>query len=228
VKASPLARQFDRSPIQSKLGGTLNKLTPNSALGKTAYNILKDGDQAATTYALQSQFLAETLGQTAEKISKQVLKTAGSKKEEVVSKFQKLLNDRFTDFGRFKTDDFVFDGKGNVVPDKIPESFYALPKEIVKVNSKGDEFRIANPAFKKRENLHNFMRNTLKATDDDILELENNLLVARGNLDLNSLSLNNNFLQPLIKQTRDFLKTNISKTDREAAEQILKKYRRIK
>lgn len=48
------------------------------------------------------------------------------------------------------------------------------------------------------------MKNTLKATDDDILELENNLLVARGNLDINSLTLNKQFLQPLIKQTRDF------------------------
>ena len=28
VKASPLARQFDRGPLQSKLGSTLNKLTP--------------------------------------------------------------------------------------------------------------------------------------------------------------------------------------------------------
>lgn len=151
MKASPLARQFDRGPLQSKLGSTLNKLTPNSALGKVAYNILKDGDQASTTYALQSQFLAEELSQTAEKISKQVLKTAGSQKEQVFTKFQKLLNDRLTDFGRFKTDDFVFDGKGNVVVDKMPESFYALPKEIVKVNSRGKEFKIANPAYKKEK-----------------------------------------------------------------------------
>ncbi len=222
VKASPLARQFDRGPLQSKLGATLNKLTPNSALGKVAYNILKDGDQASTTYALQSQFLAEELSQTAEKISKQVLKTAGSQKEQVFTKFQKLLNDRLTDFGKFKTDDFVFDGKGNVVVDKMPESFYALPKEIVKVNSRGKEFKVANPAYKKREALHDFMKNTLKATDDDILELENNLLVARGNLDINSLTLNKQFLQPLIKQTRDFLKTNIGKADREAAKEILK------
>ena len=116
----------------------------------------------------------------------------------------------------------MFDGKGNVVVDKMPESFYALPKEIVKVNSRGKEFKIANPAYKKREALHDFMKNTLKATDDDILELENNLLVARGNLDINSLTLNKQFLQPLIKQTRDFLKTNIGKADREAAKQILK------
>ena len=222
VKASPLARQFDRSPLQSKIGATLNKLTPNSALGKVAFNILKDGDQAATTYTLQSQYLAEGLGQQAEKISKQVLKNAGSKKEEIVSKFQKLLNDRFTDFGKFKTDDFVFNKQGDVVVEQLPESLYALPKEIVKVNSRGKEFRAANPAYKKREALHDFMKNTLKATDEDILELENNLLIARGQLDLNSLSLNKNFLQPLIKQTRDFLKTNISPADEKAAREILK------
>ena len=222
VKATPLARQFDRSPLQNVIGKGLNMLTPNSALGKVAFNILKDGDQAATTYALQSQFLAEGLSNTAEKISKQILKTAGSQKEQVFAKFQKLLNDRLTDFGKFKKDDFVFDSKGNISAETIPESLYALPKEVVKVNSKGKEFRVANPAYKKREALHDFMKNTLKATDDDILELENNLLIARGNLDINSLTLDKQFLQPLIKQTKDFLKTNISTADEEAARKILK------
>jgi len=222
VKATPLARQFDRSPLQNVIGKGLNMLTPNSALGKVAFNILKDGDQAATTYALQSQFLAEGLSDTAEKISKQILKTAGSQKEQVFAKFQKLLNDRLTDFGKFKKDDFVFDSKGNISAETIPESLYALPKEIVKVNSKGKEFRVANPAYKKREALHDFMKNTLKATDDDILELENNLLIARGNLDINSLTLDKQFLQPLIKQTKDFLKTNISTADEKAAREILK------
>jgi hypothetical protein len=205
VKATPLARQFDRSPLQNVIGKGLNMLTPNSALGKRAFNILKDGDQIATTYALKSQMMSEALATSAEKISKQALKNAGSQKEEIFTKFQKLVNDRLTDFGKFKKSDFVFDQKGNIVQKQLPDAAYALPKEIVKVNSRGKEFRVANPAYKKREALHDFMKNTLKATDDDILEFENSLLANRYLLDLNSITLDNQFLKPLIREARDVL-----------------------
>ena len=66
MKASPLARQFDRSPLQNVIGKGLNMLTPNSVLGQRAFNILKDGDQIATTYALQSQIISETLAKSAD------------------------------------------------------------------------------------------------------------------------------------------------------------------
>lgn len=222
VKATPLARQFDRSPLQNVIGKGLNMLTPNSVLGQRAFNILKDGDQIASTYALQSQIVSETLAKSAEKISKQALKNAGSQKDEIFTKFQKLVNDRLTDFGKFKRSDFVFDQQGNIVQQQLPDAAYALPKEIVKVNSKGKEFTIANPAYKKREALHDFMKNTLKATDDDILEFENSLLASRYQLDLNSLTLDNQFLKPLIREAKDVLGIKgLSKQEEKIARDVL-------
>ena len=193
VKASPLARQFDKSPLQSAVGKTLNMLTPNSALGKRAFNILKDGDQIATTYALKSQMFVDNLAKEAERISKQVLKNAGSQKEKIFSDFQKKLNDRLTDFGTFKKDDIVFDGKGNLIKEVVPEASYSTP--------------VKSSAFKKREALHNFMKNTLKASDDDIAQFEDSLLNARLQIDMNSLTLDNQLLKPLIKQAKEFLDT---------------------
>jgi hypothetical protein len=222
VKATPLARQFDRSPLQNVIGKGLNMLTPNSVLGQRAFNILKDGDQIASTYALQSQIVSETLAKSAEKISKQALKNAGSQKDEIFTKFQKLVNDRLTDFGKFKRSDFVFDQQGNIVQQQLPDAAYALPKEIVKVNSKGKEFSVANPAYKKREALHDFMNNTLKATDDDILEFENSLLASRYQLDLNSLTLDNQFLKPLIREAKDVLGIKgLSKQEEKIARDVL-------
>ena len=222
VKATPLARQFDRSPLQNVIGKGLNMLTPNSVLGQRAFNILKDGDQIASTYALQSQIVSETLAKSAEKISKQALKNAGSQKDEIFTKFQKLVNDRLTDFGKFKRSDFVFDQQGNIVQQQLPDAAYALPKEIVKVNSKGKEFSVANPAYKKREVLHDFMKNTLKATDDDILEFENSLLASRYQLDLNSLTLDNQFLKPLIREATDVLGIKgLSKQEEKIARDVL-------
>ena len=222
VKATPLARQFDRSPLQNVIGKGLNMLTPNSVLGQRAFNILKDGDQIASTYALQSQIVSETLAKSAEKISKQALKNAGSQKDEIFTKFQKLVNDRLTDFGKFKRSDFVFDQQGNIVQQQLPDAAYALPKEIVKVNSKGKEFTVANPAYKKREALHDFMKNTLKATDDDILEFENSLLASRYQLDLNSLTLDNQFLKPLIREAKDVLGIKgLSKQEEKIARDVL-------
>ncbi len=222
VKASPLARQFDRSPLQNVIGKGLNMLTPNSVLGQRAFNILKDGDQIATTYALQSQIISETLAKSAEKISKQALKNAGSQKDAIFTRFQKLVNDRLTDFGKFKKSDFVFDQKGNIVQKQLPDAAYSVPKEIVKVNSRGKEFRVANPAYKKRQALHDFMKNTLKATDDDILEFENSLLASRYQLDLNSLTLDNQFLKPLIREARDVLGIKgLSKQEEKIARDVL-------
>jgi hypothetical protein len=222
VKATPLARQFDRSPLQNVIGKGLNMLTPNSVLGQRAFNILKDGDQIASTYALQSQIVSETLAKSAEKISKQALKNAGSQKDEIFTKFQKLVNDRLTDFGKFKRSDFVFDQQGNIVQQQLPDAAYALPKEIVKVNSKGKEFSVANPAYKKREVLHDFMKNTLKATDDDILEFENSLLASRYQLDLNSLTLDNQFLKPLIREATGVLGIKgLSKQEEKIARDVL-------
>ena len=102
VKQTPLARQFDRSPLQSKVGASLNKLTSDGVLGGRAFNILKDGDQAATTFILKSQQISEDLGQLAEKIAKQGLKVAGGDKQEVFTKFTKLIDQRLKDFGDFK------------------------------------------------------------------------------------------------------------------------------
>ena len=222
VKATPLARQFDRSPLQNVIGKGLNMLTPNSVLGQRAFNILKDGDQIASTYALQSQIVSETLAKSAEKISKQALKNAGSQKDEIFTKFQKLVNDRLTDFGKFKRSDFVFDQQGNIVQKQLPDAAYSVPKEIIKVNSKGKEFSVANPAYKKREALHDFMKNTLKATDDDILEFENSLLASRYQLDLNSLTLDNQFLKPLIREAKDVLGIKgLSKQEEKIARDVL-------
>jgi len=222
VKASPLARQFDRGPIQSKVGGLLNKLTPNSALGKTAFNILKDGDQAATAFILKSQQLSEELGLLAEKISKQALKDAGSEKPAVFSRFTKLINDRLKNFGEFKKSDFVVDDKGSIVSTPSMNTAYSTPQKIKKVNAKGQTFEVNNPAYQTREALHKFMKETLKASDDDIVKMEELLLNSRFQMDLNSLTIDKQFLQPLIKQTKDFLKTNISKDDAKIANEILK------
>jgi len=222
VKATPLARQFDRSPLQSKLGGALNKLTPNSALGETAFNILKDGDQAATAFILKSQQLTEDLGILAEKISKQALKDAGSQKPDMFNKFTKLINDRLKNFGEFKKSDFVVDDKGNIVSTPSMNTAYSTPQKIKKVNARGQVFEVNNPAYQSREALHNFMKNTLKASDDDIVQMEELLLNSRFQMDLNSVTIDKQFLQPLIKQTKDFLKTNISDKERTVANEILK------
>jgi len=207
VKATPLARQFDRSPIQSWIGKGLNKLTPNSALGKRAFNILKDGDQAATTYVLKSQQLSESLGQVAEKIAKQGLKNAGGQKQEVFNKFTKLINDRLKNFGEFKKSDFVVDSKGSIIDGPAANTAYAVPQKIKKVNARGKEFEVNNPAYQRKEALSNFMKNTLKASDDDIVELEDLLLESRYQMDLNSITIDKQFLQPLIKQAKDVLGT---------------------
>jgi len=207
VKATPLARQFDRSPIQSWIGKGLNKLTPNSALGKRAFNILKDGDQAATTYVLKSQQLSESLGQVAEKIAKQGLKNAGGQKQEVFNKFTKLINDRLKNFGEFKKSDFVVDSKGSIIDGPAANTAYAVPQKIKKVNARGKEFKVNNPAYQRKEALSNFMKNTLKASDDDIVELEDLLLESRYQMDLNSITIDKQFLQPLIKQAKDVLGT---------------------
>jgi len=219
AKAAPLARQFDKSGIQSWLGKGLNKLTPNSVLGKRAFNILKDGDQIATTYALKSQFFVDNLAKEAERISKQALKNAGGQKEQVFNQFQKLLNDRLTDFGDFKKTDFVFDGKGNILKEAVPEAAYSTPRVKTKVTKSGKEIEVNNPAYQKRQRLHDFMRTTLKASDDDIAQFENSLLNARYQIDLNSLTLDKQLLQPLIKEARAALKV---KTLTEAEENIAK------
>jgi len=222
LKASPLARQFDKSPLQSVLGKALNKLTPNSVLGKRAFNILKDGDQIATTYALKAQFFVDNLAKNAENISKQALKNAGSQKEQVFNQFQKLLNDRLTDFGDFKKPNFVFDDNGAVLKHVPPEAAYSTPKVKTKVNARGKEFEINNPAYQKREKLHDFMRNTLKASDDDIKQFEDSLLNARYQIDLNSLTLDKQLLQPLIKEARAALKvTGLSKAEEKIAREVL-------
>ena len=215
VKASPIARQFDKSPLQSALGKTLNMLTPNSALGKRAFNILKDGDQIATTFALNSQQFVDNLAKNAEKISKQALKNAGGQKQDIFNKFQKLLNDRLTDFGVFKRDDFVFDGKGNIIKRGLPESSYSAPKN--------------SSAFKKKEALRNFMKNTLKASDDDIAQFENSLLDARFQIDFNSLTLDKQLLQPLIKEAREFLTSpaSIDSAEGKLARQVLEQAEKL-
>ena len=222
AKASPLARQFDKSPLQNVIGKALNKLTPNSVLGKRAFNILKDGDQIATTYALKSQFFVDKLAQSAENISKQALKNAGSQKEQVFNQFQKLLNDRLTDFGDFKNPNFVFDGKGDILKNVPPEAAYSTPKVKIKVNAKGKEFEVNNPAYQKRERLHDFMKNTLKASDDDIKQFEDSLLNARYQIDLNSLTLDKQLLQPLIKEARATLKiTGLDAAEEKIARDVL-------
>ena len=222
AKASPLARQFDKSPLQSVIGKALNKLTPNSVLGKRAFNILKDGDQIATTYALKSQFFVDNLAKSAENISKQALKNAGSQKEQVFNQFQKLLNDRLTDFGDFKNPNFVFDGKGDILKNVPPEAAYSTPKVKIKVNAKGKEFEVNNPAYQKRERLHDFMKNTLKASDDDIKQFEDSLLNARYQIDLNSLTLDKQLLQPLIKEARATLKiTGLDAAEEKIARDVL-------
>jgi len=215
LKASPLARQFDKSPLQSVLGTALNKLTPNSVLGKRAFNILKDGDQIATTYALKSQFFVDNLAKSAENISKQALKNAGGQKEQVFNQFQKLVNDRLTDFGDFKKADFVFDGKGNILKEAVPEAAYSTPKVKTKVTRTGKKIEVNNPAFQKRERLHDFMKNTLKASDDDIAQFENSLLNARYQIDLNSITLDKQLLQPLIKEARAVKKLKTLTDDEE-------------
>ena len=222
LKASPLARQFDKSPLQSVIGKALNKLTPNSVLGKRAFNILKDGDQIATTFALKSQFFVDNLAKSAENISKQALKNAGGQKEQVFNQFQKLVNDRLTDFGDFKKADFIFDDKGNVLKQTVPESAYSTPKVKTKVNARGREIEVNNPAFQKRERLHDFMKNTLKASDDDIAQFENSLLNARYQIDLNSITLDKQLLQPLIKEARATLKiTGLDEAEQKIARDVL-------
>jgi hypothetical protein len=105
---------------------------------------------------------------------------------------------------------------------QLPDAAYSVPKEIIKVNSKGKEFSVANPAYKKREALHDFMKNTLKATDDDILEFENSLLASRYQLDLNSLTLDNQFLKPLIREAKDVLGIKgLSKQEEKIARDVL-------
>ena len=215
LKASPLAREFDKSPLQSVIGKALNKLTPNSVLGKRAFNILKDGDQIATTFALKSQFFVDNLAKSAENISKQALKNAGGQKEQVFNQFQKLVNDRLTDFGDFKKADFVFDGKGNVLKEAVPEAAYSTPRVKTKVTRTGKEIEVNNPAYQKRERLHDFMKNTLKASDDDIAQFENSLLNARYQIDLNSITLDKQLLQPLIKEARATLKLKTLTDDEE-------------
>ena len=215
LKASPLAREFDKSPLQSVIGKALNKLTPNSVLGKRAFNILKDGDQIATTFALKSQFFVDNLAKSAENISKQALKNAGGQKEQVFNQFQKLVNDRLTDFGDFKKPNFVFDGKGDILTNVPPEAAYSTPKVKTKVTRTGKEIEVNNPAYQKRERLHDFMKNTLKASDDDIAQFENSLLNARYQIDLNSLTLDKQLLQPLIKEARATLKLKTLTDDEE-------------
>ncbi len=205
VKKTPLARQFDRSPLKSKIGGGLNKLTSDGVLGSRAFNILKDGDQAATTFVLKSQQISEDLGQLAEKIAKQGLKVAGGDKQEVFSKFTKLIDQRLKDFGDFKKSDFVVDEKGLIIDGPAANTSYSIPRVKTKVNARGREFEVNNPAFQKRQRLHDYMRNTLKATDDDITQLENLLYESRYQIDLNSLRLNESFLKPLIKEAKDVL-----------------------
>ena len=223
VKATPLARQFDRSPIQSWIGKGLNKLTPNSVLGKRAFNILKDGDQAATTYILKSQYLSENLGQLAEKISKQALKDAGSQKEQVFNQFNKLINNRLKNFGEFKKSDFVIDSKGNIIDGPAANTAYSTPQKIKKINARGKEFEINNPAYQSRENLHNFMKNTLKASDDDIANFENLLLESRYQMDLNSITIDKQFLQPLIRQAKEVLGTKgLPESELKLAREVLK------
>ena len=223
VKASPLARQFDRSPLQNVIGKGLNMLTPNSVLGQRAFNILKDGDQIATTYAKKSQELAEDLGQTAEKISKQILKNAGSQKEQIFTKFQKLLDDRIKDFGDFKKTDFVFDNNGAILKRQVPEAAYSTPKVKTRTTSTGKVIETKNPAFQKRERLHDFMKNTLRASDEDIAKLEDDLLTARYQIDLNSLTIDKQLLQPLIKEAQDVLKIKgLPKAEKDIADQVLK------
>ena len=129
VKQTPLARQFDRSPLQSKVGAGLNKLTSDGVLGARAFNILKDGDQAATTFVLKSQQISEDLGQLAEKIAKQGLKVAGGDKQEVFTKFTKLIDQRLKDFGDFKKSDFVVDEKGLIVDGPAANTSYSIPRD---------------------------------------------------------------------------------------------------
>tara|TARA_R100000278_G_scaffold21138_1_gene20040 strand:- start:2303 stop:6763 length:4461 start_codon:yes stop_codon:yes gene_type:complete len=205
VKKTPLARQFDRSTIQSKIGAGLNKLTSDGVLGGRAFNILKDGDQAATTFVLKSQQISEDLGQLAEKIAKQGLKVAGGDKQEVFTKFTKLIDERLKDFGDFKKTDFVVDEKGLIVDGPAANTSYSIPRTKTKVNARGREFEVNNPAFQKRQRLHDYMKNTLKASDDDITKLENLLYESRYQIDLNSLRLNESFLKPLIKEAKDVL-----------------------
>ncbi len=228
VKKSPLAREFDKSSIQSFFGKTLNKLTPNSVLGQTAFNILKDGDQVATTFALKSQTFVDNLAKEAERISKQALKNAGGQKEQVFNKFQKLLNDRLTDFGDFKKADYVFDGKGNILKEIPPEASYSTPRVKTKINARGQEFEVNNPAYQKRERLHEFMRNTLKSSEDDIVQFENSLLTARHQIDMNSLTLDKQLLQPLIKQAKDRLKIKtLDKDEIRTANEVLENAQKL-
>ena len=89
--------------------------------------------------------------------------------------------------------------------DPAANTSYSIPRTKTKVNARGKEFEVNNPAFQKRQRLHDYMKNTLKATDDDITQLENLLYESRYQIDLNSLRLNESFLKPLIKEAKDVL-----------------------
>ena len=216
IKASPIARQLDKSPIQSKIGKIVNSLSSQGALGGKFFEIWKDGSSALAAFGKNSEQIIGDLGNTTEQLAKDIVKQNGGEKKEVVTKLTKLINNRFSNFGEFDTKKFIAGKEIKKTPD--PRTIYRTPEFNTVKLPDGTIKKTPNQAFKARKELNNYLKDNLKYSDAQINSFDEKILRARFQVDQNSIDLTENLIKPLKEQIKEFKIQNVG----EISDDILK------
>ena len=202
IKASPIARQLDKSPVQSQIGKIVNSLTAEGALGGKFFEIWKGGDSALAVFAKQGEQKIGDLAKETDKIAKEIVKQTGGEKKAVVNTFTKLINDRFSNFGEFDKNRFIAGKEIKKIPDI--NTLYKNPEFDVNISTSGRTTRTPNKSYIARKNLHDYMRKNLNFSDAQVNNFDNIIRDSRFQVDLNSMELIDNFISPLKKQLDEF------------------------
>jgi hypothetical protein len=170
VKATPLARAFNKDPLQSKLGQFINSLTPNGGLSQKLYEILQLSKEGVSEAALLNTTAADNLQKAADTLVKNVGRLSAAEKESKLNVFKNLIDKRLKNFGDVDEKDIFLSPEGELLP-KYKFS---------------DNEAIANNQRLSKERLDNFIKNQLKGTDKDIADIEQGVRDYRSQIDINT------------------------------------------
>ena len=202
VKASPIARQLDKSPIQSKIGKLVNTLSSEGALGQQFNQIWRDGNSALATFAEQGEQIVGGLAKTTEQLAKDIVRQTGGERKQVVGKLTKLINNRFSNFGEFDRNKFIAGKDIRTSPDA--KTIYRTPEFETVTTAGGKTIRRATKSYKARKELHDYLKDNLKYGRNEIDKFEDDILNARLQVDGNSIDITEKLIKPLRQQIEEF------------------------
>ena len=172
AKKSPLARNFDKDPLNKLLGRVVNAVTPSGAFTRDMFERVQSGKEAVSAAALKATQFVDEIEKSADTIVKSSNKVLAGKTKDKMARLKKLIDNRIKNYG-----DFI---------DEIDTSVPVEPG----VTYRTSRYKSTKESLKAQKELDDYL-NKLGASNNEKKELLDAIGDARYQIDLTSGEVRN-------------------------------------